>query len=141
LVADIVENSDIIGRIIIQIPESQGVTIGPTNIPVASLTLDQNYNSSLTSAYSKSLTAEHRGVMLYRNATDPYTLDERMLGPSHLESLGALRETPGVGWQENNKLLLSYAAGDTVGEASRWFHTYTFVNLGDPVTHVDPDAS
>jgi hypothetical protein len=44
---------------------------------------------------------------------------------------------PGVGWQGNNRMLLSYAAGDTVGEASRWFHTYTMVNLGDPITHVD----
>lgn len=34
-------------------------------------------------------------------------------------------------------MLLSYAAGDTVGEATKWFHTYTFVNLGDPVAHVD----
>lgn len=34
-------------------------------------------------------------------------------------------------------MLLSYAAGDTVGEATKWFHTFTFVNLGDPVAHVD----
>ncbi len=36
--------------------------------------------------------------------------------------------------------MLSYSAGDTVGEATRWFQTYTFVNLGDPVTHVDAHA-
>lgn len=34
-------------------------------------------------------------------------------------------------------MLLSYAGGDTVGEASKFFHTYTLINLGDPVTHVD----
>lgn len=52
------------------------------------------------------------------------------------DALGVLDAMPGIGWQGNNRLLLSYAAGDTVGEASKWFHTYTFVNLGDPVAHV-----
>ncbi len=27
-----------------------------------------------------------------------------------------------------------------MGEATRWFHTYTLVNLGDPVAHVDSGA-
>lgn len=34
-------------------------------------------------------------------------------------------------------MLLAYAAGDTVGEATKFFHTYTLVNLGDPVAHID----
>ena len=34
-------------------------------------------------------------------------------------------------------MLLAYAGGDTVGEATKFFHTYTLINLGDPVTHVD----
>ncbi len=24
-----------------------------------------------------------------------------------------------------------------MGEASKWFHTYTYVNLGDPVAHIE----
>lgn len=37
-------------------------------------------------------------------------------------------------------MLLSFAAGDTVGEATKWFHTYMMVNLGDPVAHVHHNA-
>lgn len=36
--------------------------------------------------------------------------------------------------------MLSYAGGDTVGEASKWFHSYTLINLGDPVAHNDKKA-
>ncbi len=67
-------------------------------------------------------------------------LDEARIGPNHIDSFGALRELPGIGWRGQNRLLLSYSAGDTVGEASRWFHTYTYVNLGDPVAHVEHGA-
>lgn len=49
-------------------------------------------------------------------------------------------ETPGIGWKGTNRMMLSYAGGDTVGEATKWFHTYTLVNLGDPVTHNDHKA-
>ena len=34
-------------------------------------------------------------------------------------------------------MLLAYAGGDSVGETTKFFHTYSLVNLGDPVTHVD----
>lgn len=33
-------------------------------------------------------------------------------------------------------MLLSFASGDSVGEATKWFHTYMMVNLGDPVLSV-----
>ncbi len=64
-------------------------------------------------------------------------IDETKNGPIHTDSIGASSEIPGVGWSQNNTMLLAYAWGDTVGESSRFFHTYSFVNLGDPVTHVD----
>ena len=34
-------------------------------------------------------------------------------------------------------MLLSYAGGDTVGESSKFFHTYGLINMGDPVAHVE----
>jgi hypothetical protein len=64
-------------------------------------------------------------------------LDEREVWPNWIESFAATHDTPGIGWGWNNRTLLSYAAGDTVWEATRWFHTYTLINMGDPVAHVD----
>lgn len=64
-------------------------------------------------------------------------IDEIKSGPTHTDSIGSLSEIPWVGWSNNNTMLLAYAWGDTVGEASRFFHTYSFVNLWDPVTHVE----
>ncbi len=43
----------------------------------------------------------------------------------------------------DNRMLLSFAAGDTVGESTKWFHTYMLVNIGDPVAsvnHGEPDT-
>lgn len=64
-------------------------------------------------------------------------LSESMIGPSGIDSYGETYENPGIGWQGSNTSLLSYAWGDTVWEATKWFHTYTMINLGDPVAHVD----
>ncbi len=36
--------------------------------------------------------------------------------------------------------MLSFAGGDTVGEATKWQSTYLMINLGDPVAHVRSDA-
>jgi FG-GAP-like repeat len=66
-----------------------------------------------------------------------HDLDDSKNGPSHTDSLGSLSEVPWVGWSSNNTMLLSYAAGDTVWESTRFFHTYTMINMGDPVAHVD----
>lgn len=40
----------------------------------------------------------------------------------------------------DNRMLLSYSAGDTVGEATKWFHTYMMINMGDPVASVEKNA-
>lgn len=69
--------------------------------------------------------------------TQTRELDEIKNGPSDTDPIGFLEEIPGVGWSARNTMLLSYAGGDTVGEASKFFHTYTLINMGDPVAHVD----
>ncbi len=81
-----------------------------------------------------------KGFNIFRT-TLTKELDETKNGPSHTNSLGALSEVPGVGWQWNNTMLLAYAGGDTVGETTKFFHTYSLVNLGDPVTHVDHNST
>lgn len=52
-----------------------------------------------------------------------------MIGPNFIDSLGSITDTSGVGWHDKNRMMLSYSAGDTVGEATKWFQTYTMVNL------------
>jgi len=66
-----------------------------------------------------------------------HEIDESKNGPSDTDPIGLLEEVPGVGWADRNTMLLSYAGGDTVGEATRFFQTYTLINMGDPVAHVD----
>ena len=69
--------------------------------------------------------------------TQTRELDETKNGPENTDPIGFLEEIPGVGWADRNTMILSYAGGDTVGEASKFFHTYTLINMGDPVAHVD----
>lgn len=38
-------------------------------------------------------------------------------------------------------MLLNFASGDTVGQSTKWFHTYMMVNMGDPVAHIEPNES
>ncbi len=67
--------------------------------------------------------------------------DEIKNWPSVIESIWNTPDISWIGWKWTNKMLLSYAGGDTVGEASKWFHSYTLINLGDPVTHNDVKAN
>jgi hypothetical protein len=136
LVADIEESGKVIGRLYIRLPETQGVDVAPTNIPVTRLTLSSTHSYLRKDVYSDSFVPESRGYSIYRNSPS-ITLDERIIWPGQIGSFGSLRESPWVGWQGNNRTLLSFAAWDSVGESTRWFHDYTLVNLGDPVAHVD----
>jgi len=63
-------------------------------------------------------------------------LDASSVGPEDIDSFGIIADRPGVGWKDSNRTLLSYAGGDTVGEATKWYHSHTLVNIGDPVAHV-----
>lgn len=68
------------------------------------------------------------------------TYDDAKNGPESIDGFGLTVDTPGIGWKWTNRTLLSYAGGDTVGEATKWFHTYTMINLWDPVAHNDKRA-
>lgn len=48
------------------------------------------------------------GYKIFR-ATNSDELDETKNGPGNTDSLGALSELSGVGWQGNNTMLLAYA--------------------------------
>lgn len=44
----------------------------------------------------------------------------------------------GIGWQEDNKILLSFAAGKTIGQATKDFMSFSLINIGDPVASLKP---
>ncbi len=46
----------------------------------------------------------------------------------------------GIGWEEDNRTLLDLAGGVTVGDATKWFQTFSTITLGDAVAHL-PKAS
>ncbi len=56
-------------------------------------------------------------------------LDPQKLGPNDIDDIGSLSQTPNIGWQRNNTMMLSYAGGDTVGQATYRFHTYMMINM------------
>lgn len=142
LVLDILESDTMVGRIMIamDITKSVALDTGDTTLLTPN-TVYMNGNSSfsLRESYDTIFRVDRHGYQVYR-PSNTSTLDETIIGPNSVDSLGALRERSGIGWRGNNRMMLSYSAGDTVGEATKWFQTYTLVNLGDPVTHVDAHA-
>jgi hypothetical protein len=136
LALEVIENGSPIGKLLIHTDETTWVSIGDSNASVNALTLDEKFSYSLSPSYSDIFAPQKKGYSLIRNPSSD-VIDERLLWPSRIDSFGALLDVPWVGWHGNNRTLLSYAAWDTVGEATRWFHSFTLVNLGDPVAHVD----
>lgn len=42
----------------------------------------------------------------------------------------------GIGWEEDNRTLLNLAGGGTVGDATKWYQTFSTITLGDAVAHL-----
>lgn len=136
-------NGSKIGKIIVATERTKSVvrssdisTPRAISTPILS---DKELGYSIEESYDTVFDPLVHGYSILASSTTQQ-LDEERIGPNHIDSIGSLDELPGVGWRGKNRLLLSYSAGDTVGESSRWFHTYTYVNLGDPVAHIDHGA-
>lgn len=43
-----------------------------------------------------------------------------------------------IGWQDSNTMLLSFSAGESVGESTKYFHSFSLINLWDPVASLKP---
>lgn len=67
----------------------------------------------ITQAYVSEFSSEVHGYSIVA-PNNTRTFDNNRIGPNNRDSLGALSELPGVGWRGQNRLLLSYSAGDTV---------------------------
>lgn len=67
---------------------------------------------------------------------DGSSADRQMIGSADKSGFEEFREKQGIGWEGQNKTLLEFAGGSSVGEATRFNMTYSTVNLGDPVFRV-----
>ncbi len=133
------DNGNTIGEMTITTDPKTSVEVASSLINIRNLTLESTHPFTRIDAYSKTFDTHARGYSIVKDIKKDI-LEERMIWQNGIDSIGSLSEIPWVGWHDNNRSLLSYAAGDTVWEATRWSHSYTFINLGDPVTHVDEHA-
>jgi uncharacterized repeat protein (TIGR01451 family) len=62
---------------------------------------------------------------------DKYALDD--FHNTDILWLESWMEEAGIGWQASNTMLLSFAAWESVGDATQNFQSFSLINLGDPV--------
>nr|MDD3720153.1 VCBS repeat-containing protein [Candidatus Gracilibacteria bacterium] len=81
-------------------------------------------------------TNENEVLMIYYN--DPFadntTLDA--FSEADNSSIENFKDNKGVGWSGKNKSLLLFAAGESVGESTKKYSSFSLINLGDPVINL-----
>ncbi len=70
--------------------------------------LSKDHAYTLVDTFASEWDSASRGYSIVR-PSEKKTLDENLIGPTHIDPLSALSEIPGVGWHDKNRLLLSYA--------------------------------
>jgi hypothetical protein len=138
LLLDILAGWSSIGEVVLYTNASLPVITSWNSINTPSISSSNQV--TLEKVYHTSLNGAQVGYSFIIAWGVTRSIDEKKIWPRGVDSFALTHDTPGIWWGWNNKTLLSYAAGDTVGEATRWFHTYTMINMGDPVAHVDHDA-
>lgn len=53
-----------------------------------------------------------------------------------IAGLESYPDRAGIGWEDTNRSLLEVAAGNTIGEATKFYQTFSTITLGDPVAHL-----
>ena len=68
----------------------------------------------------------------YRDPFASNNVTDSLYTTSH-KSIESVSEEAGIGWQDSNTMLLEFAAGASVGEATKNFGSLSQINLGDPI--------
>lgn len=63
-------------------------------------------------------------------------LDAAYLAKSGPEGLEQYPKKTGIGWEDSNRTLLEISAGGTVGNATKFYQTFSTITLGDAVSHL-----
>jgi hypothetical protein len=94
--------------------------------------LSSRYETSY--AYVGQSSARTKGITL--SLIDESTAnryDPLLAGPQHINGFEQYSREAGIGFGESNKTLLEMAAGNTLGNATKYNTSYLTVTLGDPV--------
>ncbi|MBP8016521.1 VCBS repeat-containing protein, partial [Candidatus Gracilibacteria bacterium] len=79
-----------------------------------------------------------KGISFFKNDNTNNTIDRDLISfdgsKFGIENYG---DEAGIGWGENNKILLEFAGGNTVGDSTKFYQTYSMINLGDPIISID----
>ena len=78
-----------------------------------------------------------KGLAFYSSReSDGTTADRELIGGSEKVGFEEYRDKQGIGWEGQNKTILQFAGGSSVGEATRFNMSFSTVNLGDPVFRI-----
>ncbi len=123
-----------LGEILYHADESKSIVLG-SGPQSWHIVLDAKKGKTLPFS-QQSFANGRNGYKIVEKQKNKYDIDSNKLGPDGITSIGELSESPNIGWKDDNTMMLSYAAWDTVWEATYRYHTYMMVNMWDPVAHV-----
>ncbi|MDD5769409.1 MAG: hypothetical protein PHE25_00425 [Candidatus Gracilibacteria bacterium] len=143
-VLDILNNGELAGNLAIKFSGNSQINfIRDINVLNSSLNLQTNggmviyLDSRDYYSQKKYLGNSTKGKIGYSiSYNDPFASDTKTLNSfSNNFSKGYedFQTDGGIGWKEDNKTLLSFAAGKSVGEATKDYMSFSLINLGDPV--------
>lgn len=150
-------NSNLLGIRIV----SNGAQIGYLGIKFASDSVQTTSSSGLDTSlqlYKNSLVFErlsnryvshktHLGVsskgsegimFAFKDSTagEIGTLDAAYVAKSGADGLEDYPKKTGIGWEGTNRMLLEAAAGTSIGNATKFYQTFSTITLGDAVSHL-----
>ncbi len=141
--AKIFASNQEVGYFAARLRASDLVSTGPANV---SQTLVQNPGKivvetvsgrySAISTFLGNSSRGAKGLTFFSNRDAESASDREMVGGPAKIGFEQYRESEGIGWEGQNKTLLEFAGGSSVGEATRFNMSFSTVNLGDPVFRV-----
>lgn len=142
----IVSNGAPMGYLGIKFSGDSIETVSSSGLPAALLShkngivfesLSSRYSSRKTHLGVSSRGSE--GVMFAMNdgaSSEIGNLDRAYISASGPVGLEEYPKKTGIGWEDTNRMLLEVAAGTTIGNATKFYQTFSTITLGDAVSHL-----
>lgn len=103
-----------------------------TNITKAWLYLElTSPKYSFSNSYLWVSTSWFKWISVYKRDFDSNQIDSGLVWPK--KWLEYYTEESGIGWWKENKILLEFAGWNTVGDSTKYYQSYSTVNLWDPI--------
>lgn len=129
---NIVYQDDVIARLYIEW-EFQNYVTRENVLVDRKLATSENTVVFLLESHNYSTRSEAENLFIYYK--DPFSIPNRIEGFHESQNmwLEFSLEEKWISWEKSNTMLLSVAAGESIGEASKHFQSFSFINLWDPV--------